>query len=157
MKRVIAAIHALFLSQFPQNLPFESFQYLYMALDTCFKIIETKSKPNKRLSHAERIQWMCKKFDIPVPNWANAINNKSDISIVRNDTIHEALFFDEPLGFSLYGGNLTTTNTQNTMLQMQNLICRLLVAILGKPDTDYVKTSVESRMRQSLRLNDFLK
>lgn len=155
MKRVISAIHALFLSQFPQNLPFESFQYLYMALDTCFKIIETKSKPNKRLSHAERIEWMCKKFDIPVPNWASAINNKSDISIVRNDTIHEALFFDEPLGFSIYGGNQPTTNSVNVLLQMQHLVCRLLVAILGKPDSDYVKTSVENRMRQPLRLNNF--
>lgn len=155
-KRVIAAIHALFLSQFPQNLPFERFQYLYMALDTCFKIIETKSKPNKRLNHAERIQWMCEKFDIPTPSWSMTNDNKSDISIVRNDTIHEALFFDEPLGFSIYGGNQPTTNSVNVLLQMRHLVCRLLVAILGKPDSDYVKTSVESRMRQPLRLNDSL-
>lgn len=154
-KRVIAAIHTLFLSQFPQNLPFERFQYLYMALDTCFKIIATKSKPNKKLNHAQRIQWMCEKFDIPIPSWATTNDDKSDISIVRNDTIHEALFFDEPLGFSIYGGNQPTTNSANILLQMQHLVCRLLVAILGKPDTDYVKTSVGSRMRQPLRLNDF--
>ncbi|MCG8283446.1 hypothetical protein MID07_02250 [Acinetobacter seifertii] len=156
IKRVSAAIHALFLSQYPQNLPFERFQYLYMAIDTCFKIIATKSKPNKRLNHAERIQWMCEKFDIPIPSWAATNNDKSDISIVRNDTIHEALFFDEPLGFSIYGGNQPTTNSVNVLLQMQHLVCRLLVAILGKPDSDYVKTSVESRMRQPLRLNDSL-
>lgn len=155
IKRVSAAIHALFLSQYPQNLPFERFQYLYMAIDTCFKIIATKSKPNKRLNHAERIQWMCEKFDIPIPSWAITNENKSDISIIRNDTIHEALFFDEPLGFSIYSGNHPTINSANILLQMQNLICRLLVAILGKPDTDYVKTSVGSRMRQPLRLNDF--
>ncbi|MGQ1356382.1 hypothetical protein ACT4WJ_12325 [Acinetobacter baumannii] len=155
-KRVIAAIHTFFLSQFPQNLPFERFQYLYMAIDTCFKIIATKSKPNKRLNHAERIQWMCEKFDIPTPSWSMTNDNKSDISIVRNDTIHEALFFNEPLGFSIYGGNQPTTNSVNVLLQMQHLVCRLLVAILGKPDTDYVKTSVESRMRQPLRLNDSL-
>lgn len=156
-KRVIAAIHTLFLSQFPQNLPFERFQYLYMALDTCFKIIATKSKPNKKLNHAQRIQWMCEKFDIPIPSWATTNDDKSDISIVRNDTIHEALFFDEPLGFSIYGGNQPTTNSANILLQMQHLVCRLLVAILGKPDTHYVKTSVESRQRQPLRLNDFSK
>jgi len=155
-KRVIAAIHTLYLSQFPQNLPFERFQYLYMAIDTCFKIIATKSKPNKRLNHAERIQWMCEKFDIPTPSWTMTNDNKSDISIVRNDTIHEALFFDEPLGFSIYGGNQPTTNSVNVLLQMRHLVCRLLVAILGKPDSDYVKTSVESRMRQPLRLNDSL-
>ncbi|MGK7249675.1 hypothetical protein ACSNOU_11375 [Acinetobacter oleivorans] len=153
-KRIIAAIHTLFVSQYPQNLPFERFQYLYMALDTCFKIIETK-KPNKNLSHAKRIQWMCEEFDIPIPSWATTIGKKSDISTVRNDTIHEALFFDEPLGFSIYGGNQFTTNRANVLLQMQHLVCRLLVAILGKHDTDYVKTSVESRMCQPLRLNDF--
>ena len=156
-KRVIAAIHALFLSQFPQSLSFERFQYLYMALDTCFKIIETKSNPNKRLNHAQRVQWMCQKFDIPVPAWATTIDNKSEVSIVRNDTIHEALFFDEPLGFSIYGGNQSTINNGNIILQMQNLICRLLVAILGEPNSDYVKTSIESRMYQSLKLNAFSK
>lgn len=156
-KRVIAAIHTLFLSQLPQNLPFERFQYVYMALDTCFKLIESKSKPNKKLNHAERVQWMCQKFDIPVPVWATTIGNRSEVSIVRNDTIHEALFFDEPLGFSIYGGNQSTANNGNIILQMQHLICRLLVAILGKPNSNYVKTSVESRMYQSLKLNNFSK
>ena len=154
-KRVIAAIHAFFLSQFPQSLSFERFQYVYMALDTCFKIIASKSNFSKRLNHAERIQGMCQKFDIPVPIWAITIDNKSEVSIVRNDTIHEALFFDEPLGFSIYGGNQSTITSGNVILQMQNLICRLLVAILGKPNSDYVKTSIESRMYQSLKLNAF--
>lgn len=156
-KRVIAAIHALFLSQFPQSLSFERFQYVYMALDTCFKIIETKSNSKKRLNHAERVQWMCQKFDIPVPTWATTTDNRSEVSIVRNDTIHEALFFDEPLGFSIYGGNHSTMNNGNIILQMQNLICRLLVSILGEPNNDYVKTSIESRMYQSLKLNAFSK
>lgn len=154
-KRVIAAIHALFLSQLPQSLPFERFQYAYMALDTCSKIIETKSKPNKKLNHAEKVQWMCQNFDMPVPLWATTTNNKSDISAVRNDTIHEALFFDEPLGFSIYGGNQPNANSVNIIMQMQHLISRLIVAILGKPDIDYVKSSVESRMCEPLRLNDF--
>lgn len=154
-KRVTAAIHALFLSQFPQSLSFEKFQYVYMALDTCFKIIETKSNFNKRLNHAERVQWMCQNFDMPVPFWATTTNKKSDISAVRNDTIHEALFFDEPLGFSIYGGNQPSANSVNIIMQMQHLISRLIVAILGKPDIDYVKSSVESRMCEPLRLNDF--
>lgn len=156
-KRVIAAIHALFLSQFPQSLSFERFQYLYMALDTCFKIIKTKSNSNERLNHAERVQWMCQRFDIPVPIWATTTGNKSAVSIVRNDTIHEALFFDEPLGFSIYGGNQSTINNGNIILQMQHLICRLLVAILGEPNSDYVKTSIESRDYQSLKLHSFSK
>lgn len=85
------------------------------------------------------------------------IDNKSEVSIVRNDTIHEALFLDEPLGFSIYGGNQSTINNGKIILQMQNLICRLLVAILGEPNTDYVKTGIESRMYQSLKFNTFSK
>ncbi|WP_374295932.1 hypothetical protein [Acinetobacter sp.] len=131
-KRVIAAIHALFLSQFPQSLPFERFQYIYMALDTCFKLIATKSNPRKRLNHAERVQWMCKNFDMPVPSWAITVEGTSDISLVRNDTIHEALFFDEPLGFSIYGGNQSARDSANIILQMQNMVCRLYSSNFGK-------------------------
>lgn len=155
-KRVIAAIHSLFLAQLPQNLPFERFQYLYMGLDTCYKLVEAKSepKPKRRLSHAERVQWMCEKFDIPVPDWATIIDKSSQISTVRNDTIHEALFFDEPLGFSIYGGNQPIENSGNVILQMQHLVCRLVVAILGKSETNYVKTRVDTRQYQSLKLHE---
>ncbi|WP_376868122.1 hypothetical protein AB5G97_16475 [Aeromonas veronii] len=68
-KRVTAVIHALFLAQYPQNLSFERFQYLYMALDACFKLVVDKEKPKPRITHAGRVQWMCEKFAIPVPDW----------------------------------------------------------------------------------------
>jgi hypothetical protein len=153
-KRVIAAIHALFLSQSPQNLAFERFQYVYMALDACFKIIATKSESSQNLTHPKRVEWMCKNFDIPVPTWATITNKQSAISNVRNDTIHEALFFDEPLGFSIYGGNQYNANNPNIIMQMQRLVSRLLVSILGKSNTNYVKTSVESRQIEALELNN---
>lgn len=159
-KRVIAVINSLFLAQYPQNLPFEKFQYLYMGLDSCYKLIEEKSnpKPNRSLSHAARVQWMCERFNICIPDWAiirkkirnnsSKPSNVSEISEVRNDTIHEALFFDEPLGFAIYGGS-----QGNVILQMQHLICRLLVAILGKPENDYVKTRVDDRQIHGLNFS----
>jgi len=148
-KRVIGIIHTLFLAQYPHSLPFERFQYLYMSLDTCYKITQTKcnASSTSASTHASRVQWMCEYYDIVVPSWA-IINGKcSQISSVRNDTIHESLFFDEPLGFAIY-----ENFNGNVILQMQHLICRLLVAILGKPNISYVKSSVQTRQRQGLNL-----
>jgi hypothetical protein len=151
--RVAAVIHALFLAQYPQSLPFERFQYLYMALDACYKVIAVKETKDPNISHAGRIQWMCERFGISVPKWAqNAKATPSSLSVVRNDTFHEALFFDGPLGFSIYGGNRPSGDQGNVMLQMQALACRLLVAILGKPEVGYIKSPVDTRQRHALEL-----
>lgn len=152
-KRVTAVIHALFLAQYQQNLSFERFQYLYMALDACFKLVVDKEATTSRISHAGRVQWMCQKFGMPVPDWAKHSQiDPSSLSIVRNDTFHEALFFDGPLGFASYGGNPRSAEQENTLLQMEALVCRLLVAILGKPGVGYVKTSVNTREIHALEL-----
>lgn len=163
-KRVKAVIHSLFLAQYPQSLSFERFQYLYMSLDSCYKLIEEKSspKPNRGLSHAARVQWMCEQFNICIPDWAitkkksknngSKLYEASEISEVRNDTLHEALFFDEPLGFAIYSNNQPDGKQINVILEMQHLICRLLVCILRKSDADYVKSSINDRQRKGLRL-----
>lgn len=153
-KRVTAAIHALFVAQYPQNLPFEKFQYLYMGLDTCYKLIETKAdpKPDRRMSHASRIQWMCEQFGIIVPEWASLQGNGSQISKVRNDTMHEALFLDEPLGFAIYINNQPDGKQINVILEMQHLLCRLLVCILGRSNVDYVHSCINDRQRKGLNL-----
>ena len=59
-----AAVHALFLSQYPQSLQFEKFVLLYMAVDACFKLTRALYKPPKHLNHADRIAWMCDQFGI---------------------------------------------------------------------------------------------
>jgi hypothetical protein len=155
IKRVMGIIHALFLSQNPLHFQFEAFSYLYMALDACFAL--TKSicgAPSSHLTHAARLKWMCEQFEIPVPDWAQpTASNNTDVSIVRNDAIHEALFFEEPLGFAIYGGNKCSSHHRNVPLEMQALTCRLLVALLGKPDCDYVKSEVNSRQRHGLSLS----
>lgn len=154
-KRVAAVIHALFLSQYPQSLSFERFQYLYMALDACYKVIAVKETKRPDASHGGRVQWMCEKFAIPVPSWArDAQKAPSALSVVRNDAFHEALFFDEPLGFSIHGSNQPAADHGNTSLQMQALICRLLVAILGKHTNSYVTSPVDTRQRHGLDLRE---
>jgi hypothetical protein len=152
-KRVAAVIHALFLAQYPHSLPFEQFQYLYMALDACFKLVVVKEAQKPSVPHAGRVQWMCEKFDMPVPDWAKSDKaTPSSLSVVRNDTVHEALFFDGPLGFSIYGGNQPAADPGNITLQMQAMVCRLLVAVLGNPGISYVKTPVDTRQRHALEL-----
>jgi hypothetical protein len=154
-KRVAAVIHALFLSHYPQSLPFERFQYLYMALDGCFQLISAKGGLERPRSHGERIQWMCAVFDMPVPDWArHATSAPSSLSVVRNNAFHEGLFFGEPLGFSIYGGNQPVADPGNTPLQMQALVSRLLVAILGKPEASYAKSHVNTRPRHGLNLRE---
>lgn len=152
-KRVEAVIHALFLAQYPQSLSFEQFTYLYTALDGCFRLLEEKETKKPNLGHPGRIQWMCKKFDMPVPVWADyKPKSTTGFSTARNDTFHEGLFFDQPLGFAVYGGNEPNSDPDNIILQMQNLICRLLVGILGKPNSSYVATPVGTRQIQELKL-----
>jgi len=151
-KRIMGCIHALFLAQYPQNLSYERFIYLYTALDACFAMIRSQHpKAPAPPNHATRVEWMCAQFAMNVPSWASANNKASEVSLVRNDTIHEALFFGEPLGFAIYGGNQTSRAT-NVELEMEALLCRLIVGILGRPGTDYVKSSVTTRQRHGLTL-----
>ncbi|MBA4723480.1 MAG: hypothetical protein H2067_20385 [Alcanivorax sp.] len=145
-QRVEGVIHALFMAQYPKNLEFEKFQYLYMALDACFRSLSDAESCRSHIPHGSRIQWMCGLLGIPVPGWAEHSDKApASVAAVRNDSFHEALFFGAPLGFSLYGGNQQPLNRTNVILQMQALACRLLVAILGRPEARYVRSSVETR------------
>lgn len=155
--RIVAVIHTLFLAQYRQSLPFEQFQYLYIALDGCFQLLKVKEEPKFRKSHADRIQWMCEKFGIAIPSWAEVSSEsgrpESTTSVVRNDSMHEGRFFGQPLGFAIYGGNANHSSSENVPYQMQKLVCRLLIAILGKPNISYVSSCIKSRMIQGLELN----
>lgn len=68
---------------------------------------------------------------------------QKNISGIRNDNFHEAIFFGQPLGFS------SINNSQygnDILLQMQALVCRLLAAILSVKDCSYLKSSVNTRV-----------
>ncbi|ELT2406425.1 hypothetical protein R7548_003132 [Salmonella enterica] len=149
-KRIAAVVHALFLSQNPQYLSFEKFQYLYMALDGCFALswAEHDKAPDKKPpNHYKRLKWMCKIYGLSIPTW---VSGKKNISGIRNDNFHEAIFLGQPLGFS------SVNNSQygnDILLQMQALVCRLLVAILSVNDCSYLKSSVNSRDYDSLKIN----
>ncbi|MBK1625256.1 hypothetical protein CKO32_16980 [Afifella marina DSM 2698] len=141
-RRWIAALHALYIAQAPQALQFEQFLYLYGALDTCFKLATDLHSPQtRRLPHHSRTRWLCDHFQIPLPTWADDSTGAPQIAKIRNTTIHESLFVDAPLGFAVHGRG---TN-QNLPLEMKALVCRLLVALLGAPDSDYVRSRLDTR------------
>ena len=150
-RRFGAAVHALFLGQYPQALQFEEFIYLYTAIDACYKLAESLRRPARKLSHAARIEWMCNEFGIQTPAWAQtagAGGGGTEVSVLRNDALHEALYVDEPLGFALHGA----AAGENVTLEMIALVCRLLVALIGGQDSSYLASAVNTRQRHGLRL-----
>jgi hypothetical protein len=148
--RLVAAIvHALFLGQSPIALQFERFLMLYTAFDACFALAKSMHRPAGLIRHAERVQWMCGLFGMPIPVWADrAAPTGPEVASLRNESVHEALFMGQPLGFALHG---IGTN-QNITLEMEALIARLLVALLGAASADYVRTPINTRQRHGLKL-----
>ena len=144
---IAAAVHALFLGQNPQHLQFERFTLLYTAIDACFALAKAVKRPPSAVPHSSRVKWMCDAFGMPTPAWADPTSG-AEVASLRNATVHEALFMGEPLGFAIHG---TGTN-QNLTLEMQALLCRLVVALLGAESNDYVRSPVNTRQRHGLRL-----
>lgn len=148
-QRFKAAVHALFLSQYPQALPYEEFIHLYIAIDTCYALTKALRSPKAQHRHSERIEWMCGELGVKTPPWAQtSCVSGTVVPDLRNDALHEALFVGEPLGFAVYGGD----TGENIALEMNALICRLLVALLGGNDNTYLGSHVNTRQRYGLRL-----
>lgn len=144
-KRWGAAVHALFIGQGPQLLQYERFIYLYGALDACFALASDLLGPvSGRITHAGRIAWLCRRLNMPVPSWADdTAGPGSPLADIRNPMLHESLFLDAPLGFAVHGGG----TGQNLPLEMEAVICRWLVALLGDPGGGYVRSPVTTRMK----------
>jgi hypothetical protein len=146
---VAAAIHALFIAHYPPSLQFERFLYCYTALDACYALAASIAPPTRRPTHAERVAWLCRRFGMNIPAWAApAPSQPVEVAAIRNATLHEALFMGEPLGFALHG----IGTGANLPLEMEALICRLLVALLGAETADYVRSPINTRQRHGLRL-----
>jgi hypothetical protein len=146
-KRWGAAVHALFIGQGPLLLQYERFIYLYGALDACFALASDILGPvTGRITHAKRIAWLCRRLNMPVPPWADDTSGPgSPLADIRNPMLHESLFMDAPLGFALHG----VGTGKNLPLEMEAVICRWLVALLGYSGAAYVRSPVHTRMRQS--------
>ena len=148
-KRFGAAVHALFLAQYPQALQIEEFIYLYTAIDACYALAKALRSPKAQPGHSQRIAWMCGELGIATPAWAQRAGGRGTVvSDLRNDALHEALFEDEPLGFAVHGAG----GGANITLEMNALVCRLLVALIGGNDGSYLGSPVNTRQGHGLRL-----
>lgn len=153
LKNISSIIHCLFLSKNPQSLSFEKFQYLYYALDGCFKVISldykfTKSEPKPK--HAKRITWCCDKLGIPTPDFATIQPEPYTVSRIRNETMHEALFYGEPLGFAVSEDNASSKSNQEAFLlirNMERLVCRMIVSIFNLSGSKYTQSPIKSESR----------
>ena len=105
--------------------------------------------PMVRVTHTKRVTWMCGLFGMKTPDWANpTAPTGSEVALLRNATLHEALCMGEPLGFALHG---IGTN-DNVTLEMEALICRFLVGLLGGDHADYLRSPVNTRQLHELDL-----
>jgi hypothetical protein len=145
-----AAIHSLFMSQYPKNLQYEEFAYLYMSLDACFAITKLSHKLSERVPQWKLTSWLCETYRLECPEWGmvNTTDTKksSTISEIRNDLFHQALWNSQPMGFSIKANTITPSLN----LQFKALVCRLLVAILGIEAPDYIASSCKTRMNYRL-------
>ena len=149
-QRFSAAVHALFLGQYRQALPFEAFIYLYTAVDACYALTKALRCPKRQDRYGKRIEWMCNELGVTTPSWARTVDNGvSVVSALRNNALHEALFMGEPLGFAVHGGG----SGENLALEMEALVCRLLVALIGGTDSSYLRSVVNTRQPQGLKLS----
>ena len=84
---------------------------------------------------------------MPVPDWADTSKQTSaDVIGPRNETLHEGLFFGEPLGFQIFGGNTNRSQHDgNVLLEMSHLVSRLVLALLGMEKSDYVTSPINTR------------
>lgn len=147
-----AAIHSYLASNMPTLLDYERFIHLYTAIDACYAAQELiAGQAKKRVPHAERIAYLCEELALPVPWWADL--NSAFVARQRNEALHEGLFFGEPWGFSIFGGEQhEDPKQQMLLLEMQKLTCRIIIALLGVQDREYLTSSVSDRQRHGLRL-----
>ena len=145
------AIHSYFISQTPSLLDFEKFIYLYTALEGCHYVRSVVQGQDPRaIPHSKRIAGLCEAFSMSIPSWADPTNPL--VTNRRHATLHEGLFFDEPLGFQLFGGRNRDIQDGMILLQMAALTSRLIIALLGMGTCDYVRSPVDTRQKHGVRL-----
>jgi hypothetical protein len=138
-------IHSYFLSRRPTLLDFEIFTYLYIALEGCHYVhVRSSGKSPRDSKHSQRIADLCKAFAMAVPPWADSAAGTLHVADHRNETLHEGLFFDEPLGFQIYGGKTRTRQDDHVLLEMAQLVSRFVLALLGMEKSSYVTSPVDT-------------
>jgi hypothetical protein len=146
IKPICSAIHFLFLAQRRNILQFEEYQLLYTSMDAIFKATVSLNSQNNQIPHSQRIDWLCKHLNVSVPHWASPKSPGGPfIARLRNELFHEGLFDGEPAGFRILTGS-----DAKIFLEMRNLICRILIALLGIKADAYLWSPIDTRQKMSI-------
>jgi hypothetical protein len=151
-RAIRAVIHSFLLADLPTLLDFEQFLHLYTAADAAYAVhTHIYGEPKQKPSHAARIAHLCEQLKIPTPWWAD--RNSKYVATQRNNAIHEGLFFGEPWGFTIFGGTTQADPRERmVLLELQKLMCRILMAMLGVRDETYLQSAVDDRQRHGVHL-----
>jgi len=142
-KLAFGALHWHLFAQLYQH-EFERFNAQYMALDGCCKLaMKTWSGfPSKYLTHAERPSVLCAQIGVLMPAWANirtvGAKKTCELADRRNALIHEAIYGDQPVGFS------HPKNYSAMELELTGLVARILLRLLGI-DNEYTRSECTTR------------
>lgn len=95
-KLAFAILHWFLIGQ-SYYYPWDRFDAQYKVLDTVYKF-SGLTAPN----HASRPVVLANHYGIKVPRWASLYSNgrDSDLSIMRNELVHEAKYAGHPIGYS---------------------------------------------------------
>lgn len=145
--RFASVVHSLFLSQYPKFLDFEHFIYSYISLDGAFKLCAIDQSWSARKPHGDRVGKLAEFVGIPLPDWAQSQGAPSRVAALRNESFHEAIYANGPLGFEV-----DQPSGYPLYREMNSLVCRALVGFLGISDNSYLTTKVSVNARIGLRI-----
>jgi hypothetical protein len=130
--QMFACLHWFLIGQ-SFNFEWDRFDAQYKVLDGIYRLSGIKKVP-----HAGRPVELAKKYVIKLPKWAelDSTGNKSQLSIHRNELVHEAKYGGHPIGYSY--------PSENYSLEFTSFNTKLIAAALGI-DTLYLQADPENR------------
>lgn len=117
--QMFACIHWFSVGQ-SLNFEWDRFDAQYKVLDGIYRLSKIKAP-----SHALRPVELSKKYGIKLPKWAEMYpkDNKSQLSIHRNELTHEAKYGGQAIGYSY--------PSENYSLEFPSFNAKLITAVLG--------------------------
>jgi len=140
---LLGVFQSLSLSHAQQALAFEEYLYACIALEGTFAVGRATLGVNGQ-GLRQRITNLCAQFEIPIPRWLSG-EMTVKVAGIRNDLVHEGLFVESPLGFaSLHDVEVPPSEryaTRSVPFAMRNLVCRLVMALLGMLPMQYLASN----------------
>ena len=121
----------------------QSFEFEWDRFDAQYKVLDgifRLSGITGVRHHATRPVELSEKYDIILPQWAelDSSGKKSQLSVQRNELVHEARYGGQPIGYSY--------PSENYSLEFTSFNTKLIAAALGI-DTPYLRAEPTNRSR----------